>query len=74
MSFEFATARRIVFGDGTAMQLSEHAAALGSRAFVITGSNPERLCDLLDSIGELAASRFAVTGEPSTDVLAVAVE
>ena len=72
MKFEFATAGRIVFGDGTAMQLSEHAAAMGRRAFVITGSNPERLCDLLDSIGELAVSRFAVGAEPSTDLLAVA--
>ena len=74
MNFEFATAGRIVFGDGTAMQLSRHAAAMGRRAFVITGSNPARLCDLLDSIGELAVSRFAVAGEPSTDLLAVAVE
>ncbi len=74
MNFEFATAGRIVFGDGTAMQLSRHAGVLGSRAFVITGSNPARLCDLLDSIGEFAASRFAVAGEPSTDILAVAVE
>ena len=74
MNFEFATAGRIVFGDGTAMQLSNHAGALGRRAFVITGSNPARLCDLLDSIDELAAGRFAVTGEPSTDLLAEAVE
>ncbi|MCD6393197.1 MAG: iron-containing alcohol dehydrogenase [Planctomycetes bacterium] len=74
MNFEFATAGRIVFGDGTAMQLSQHTAALGSRAFVITGSNPARLCDLLDSIDEVAASRFAVGGEPSTDLLAVAAE
>ncbi len=74
MKFEFATAGRIVFGDGTAMQLSEHAGALGRRGFVITGSNPDRLSDLLDSIGEIAVSRFAVTGEPSTDLLAEAVE
>ena len=72
MNFEFATAGRIVFGDGTAMQLSQHAGALGSRAFVITGSSPARLCELLDSIGEVTAGRFAVAGEPSTDILAVA--
>ncbi|RKY04259.1 MAG: alcohol dehydrogenase, partial [Planctomycetota bacterium] len=72
MKFEFATARRIVFGDGTAMQLSKHAAALGRRAFVITGSNPGRLSKLLDSIGEVTVSRFAACAEPSTDLLAEA--
>jgi len=73
MKFEFATAGRIVFGDGTAVQLSHYAGELGERAFVITGSNPRRFGNLLDSVGGITAGRFAVGGEPSTDMLAEAV-
>jgi alcohol dehydrogenase class IV len=42
MTFEFATAGRILFGQGALDKVTELAEALGSPAFVVTGRNVER--------------------------------
>lgn len=60
--FEFATAARVMFGAGTAAQLGAVAAGLGSRALVVTGSDPRRAA--------LAGARvdgevWVVRGEPT---------
>lgn len=60
--FEFATAARVVFGAGTASQVAAVAAGLGSRALVVTGSDPQRAA--------LAGARvdgatWTVRGEPT---------
>ena len=47
MKFEFATATRIVFGVGAATGIGQEAAALGRRAFVLTGARSERALPLL---------------------------
>ena len=39
MRFEFATATRIVFGEGTAATLPELAGTFGARALVVTGAS-----------------------------------
>lgn len=69
MRFEFATATRILFGPGTVAEAGPLAAALGKRAFVVTGGSSARAKPLL---GALAAAKveytmFSVSGEPTTD-------
>ncbi len=67
MKFEFATAGKIVFGNGTLAQAAPAAAAFGRRALVVTGRNVERAAPLLDSlkIEGVACETFAVSGEPT---------
>lgn len=74
MSFEFATAGRIVFGPGTLDQAGNLARELGRHALVVTGRDParaERLLDLLRAAG-VAATAFGVVGEPATEEVAQA--
>ncbi len=64
--FEFLSAGRIVFGSGVAASLGERARALGGRALVVTGRDPERVAPLVDALraAGLTLARFAVHGEP----------
>lgn len=71
MQFEFATARRILFGADRIKDVPTLAAGMGENAFVVTGSDTERsdalLVDLkLQGIG---STRFPVSGEPTTDLI-----
>jgi alcohol dehydrogenase class IV len=66
-SFTFATAGRISFGAGSRRELPGAVAGLGSRPFVCTGSNPTRHADLLAGLPD--AATFAVSGEPTMDVV-----
>jgi alcohol dehydrogenase class IV len=71
MPFEFAAAGRIVFGEGAVREVAPSAAAMGRRALVVTGANPERAAALGRAL-EAAAVRcvpFAVAGEPSVDLV-----
>jgi alcohol dehydrogenase class IV len=67
--FEFATAGRILFGDGRLAEVGALARELGSRALVVTGANPQRgqaLYDLLGAAG-VTVQTFSVGGEPAVD-------
>lgn len=64
MSFEFATAHRILFGAGIARELPSYAAALGSRPLLVTGSSPERAASLVPGLVP-----FLVAGEPTVDLI-----
>lgn len=66
MRFEFATAGRIVFGEGAVAGLPELVRSLGSHAFVVTGSSVERVKPL---ISDMSAETFAVPGEPTVDLV-----
>jgi alcohol dehydrogenase class IV len=68
-SFEFATAGRIIFGEGVLNQAAPATAALGRRALVVTGANRERAQALLDALAgkALIAETFSVPGEPTVD-------
>jgi alcohol dehydrogenase class IV len=66
MRFEFATATRIVFGEGTAATLPELARSFGNRPLVVTGSSTERWAAL---VSVLSAQTFAVPGEPTVDLI-----
>jgi alcohol dehydrogenase class IV len=66
MRFEFATAQRIVFGEGAAREIAPAARALGRRAMLVTGRNTARaawLADELDCLG------FSTEGEPTVDLV-----
>ena len=43
MRFEFATATRILFGNGTVKEVARAAKEMGQRALVVTGSSPGTL-------------------------------
>ncbi len=66
MPFEFATATRIVFGEGKAATLPELARSFGARALVVTGASPERAASIISA---LAAETVAVPGEPTVELV-----
>ena len=69
MQFEFATATRIVFGDGVVSKLPDLVAPLGTRCLVVTGANPSRFASsvaVLRSRG-IEVTTFATRGEPTVD-------
>ena len=66
MRFEFATATRIIFGEGTAATLPDLAATFGTHPLVVTGGNPDRFASLIST---LSAETIAVSGEPTVDLV-----
>ncbi len=64
MRFEFATATRIVFGEGTSATLPEMVRTFGARPLVVTGASRERAAWLVSA---LSAETIAVPGEPTVD-------
>ncbi|HRE47573.1 MAG TPA: iron-containing alcohol dehydrogenase [Aggregatilineales bacterium] len=67
LSFEFATATRIVFGAGKLAEIGSLAKGFGRRALVITGGTPARaegLLGRLHAAGVLSIP-FSVVGEPT---------
>ena len=71
MSFEFATAARILFGAGVSSQVAHAAAAMGRRALVVTGATPERAAPMVRQLEAAAihCSPFPVAGEPTVDLI-----
>ena len=67
--FEFATATRIVFGPGSLAELGPLAAALGSRALLVTGRTPERAEGARERLASAGVATIAmsVTGEPTVE-------
>jgi alcohol dehydrogenase class IV len=72
VSFEFATAGRIVVGPGRAQELPGVLAGLGSRVLLVTGADPARHGGLLASLGP-AATVFPVAAEPTVELVRAAV-
>jgi alcohol dehydrogenase class IV len=66
MRFEFATATRIIFGEGVAATLPDLARTFGARPFVVTGASKERASALVSA---LSAQTLAVSGEPTVDLV-----
>lgn len=71
MRFEFATATRIVFGTGTATELGTLAAEKGTHALVVTGSNPDRVGDVIHHLtaADIQHTLFIIGDEPTIDVV-----
>jgi alcohol dehydrogenase class IV len=66
MRFEFATATRVVFGEGAAATLPELARTFGVRPLVVTVASTDRAAALVST---LSAETFAVPGEPTVDLV-----
>ena len=76
ISFEFATAARIVFGSGTLGEVAPAVAGLGRRALVVTGRSVDRAAALMEQLEsvKVAADTFPVSGEPTLDTIRAGVE
>ncbi len=71
MNFEFATATRIIFGDGRLKEIGELARPFGRNALVITtegGVDPVPLIDYLEEEG-ITSDLFLIRDEPTIDVI-----
>ena len=71
MRFEFATAARIIFGEGTLQEIHSLAPKMGRRPLIITGQTAERYRPLLVILGAagLDSLTFPVSGEPSVEIV-----
>jgi alcohol dehydrogenase class IV len=69
--YEFATATRIIFGAGKARELGAIAREFGSRAFVVTGRNADRVRPVLEGLETAGVSpvNFLCPGEPTTGLV-----
>jgi alcohol dehydrogenase class IV len=70
MRFEFATASRIVFGEGTVKKVAPLAFGMGSCALVVTGRSLERAEPLLEALhrARMRAVTFNVPFEPTIEL------
>lgn len=74
--FEFSTANRILFGEGSLQAIGPIAAENGTRAFVVRGTSEERtepLLGLLDRVGVGHVS-FPVAEEPTVYMVQAGVD
>lgn len=71
MTFEFATATRIIFGVGALREVGAHAKPLGHRALVVTGRDTRRAEPLLTALREhsVVGLTFSVFGEPDIETV-----
>jgi len=71
MRFEFATATRIIFGTGTASELGNISSQFGTHALVVTGSNPDRVGDIIAHLSSASINHtiYPVKGEPTIDIV-----
>jgi alcohol dehydrogenase class IV len=71
MRFEFATAARILFGEGAVSEVATAAKEMGNRVLLVTGRSPQRAASLRDRLAGagLECVLFAVEGEPTIDVV-----
>jgi alcohol dehydrogenase class IV len=67
VSFEFASAGRVVFGQGSVQQLGQLANAFGERALLVVGRSPHRAAEvvaLIEAAG-IRADVYSVAHEPT---------
>jgi alcohol dehydrogenase class IV len=76
MRFEFATATRILFGEGTLQEVAPAAASMGRRVLLVTGASAERSAPLVRALeaAALVVVPFAVEGEPHVDAIRAGAE
>jgi len=71
MRFEFATAQRVIFGEGAVKEVPAATRAFGNRAILVRGSSPDRAAALriaLEAAG-VHCVEFVVAGEPTVDLI-----
>src|SRR5450432_147969 len=71
MRLEFTTAGRIVFGEGAVREVAAAAAAMGTRALLVTGATPERAAPLIADLAGagVACFPFCVDSEPTIEMI-----
>jgi alcohol dehydrogenase class IV len=71
LKFDFATANRIIFGEGVVEEAAPLAANYGSRALLVTGSTPDRARPLIDMLQDRSIDirTFAVAEEPTVELV-----
>ena len=71
MRFEFATATRIIFGQGAIKELAPLAKLFGKRALIVVGRSGQRVAGLNAQLREagIAVSEFHVSVEPTVAVI-----
>ena len=76
MKFEFATASRIIFGQGIVKEVVPMASEIGNCALLVTGHNVERAAPLLESLKNVGMKvvTFSVCGEPTIKLTIEGVE
>jgi len=69
LSFEFATAHRVLFGAGRLKDVPAFVRSLGSSVLVMTGSSPQRAAGLLQGLREtgLELRTQQICGEPRVE-------
>lgn len=76
MKFEFATASRIIFGQGTVKEVAPMASKMGNCALLVTGRNVERAGPLAGSLKNAGMKivTFSVSDEPTIELTIEGVE
>jgi alcohol dehydrogenase class IV len=69
--FEFATAHRVIFGDGSVRDVPAAAATMGRRALLVTGASADRAEPLRESLEAAGVScePVRVAGEPTVEMI-----
>jgi alcohol dehydrogenase class IV len=67
MHFEFATATRIIFGEGMAATVPDLACTFGARPLVVTGASSERARS--NTCHGTLGGYLLVSGEPTVDLV-----
>lgn len=75
MQFEFATAKRIIFGNGSIKQVGAISKVVGRRAMVVCGKRIDRAEPVLEQLGDekIEFITFQVTEEPTISIALEAV-
>jgi alcohol dehydrogenase class IV len=71
MRFEFATAARIIFGEGSMQEVAPAASSLGKKCMLITGRSIGRSDYLLEQLRSqgLSCVTYQIPGEPTTQMV-----
>jgi len=69
MNFEFATAARLIFGQGSIRQLADLSQTFGSRVFIVTGKDSSRTTAALQQLTESGRqlTHFSILAEPTLE-------
>ena len=76
MRFEFATATRILFGEGSVREAAPAAREMGRRAFLVAGASPGCHCTISNQLRSngVSVTPFTVGGEPEIDLVQQGIE
>ena len=76
MGFEFRTASRIIFGNGSILKVPKLLAEFGNKILLATGKNPERVAAFLELLnkGKFETTIFNVVKEPTIEIVTQGVQ